>query len=126
MNEQENFLTVNQKSLLDIAIWTKYLAWIALAFNIIIAIFVIIKYPIEAQRWQAISSSYPVNASFKDLFMSAPVYYFVDIVSSVASPIVSGAIFYVVLKGISLGLNMIVETNINVMDIDRQGGKNEF
>jgi hypothetical protein len=39
-----------------------------------------------------------------------------------AAAILSGATFYVVLKGISLGLNMIVETDVNYREVKNQGG----
>jgi hypothetical protein len=48
-----------------------------------------------------------------------------DVIFQTARTFLQGAIFYLVLKGIALGLDMIVETDINYRDSKVEGEQNE-
>jgi hypothetical protein len=125
MDEQGDFFTPQQERLYNIATWARYLAWGSLFYYIIRAILVIVQYQVDLQRWQLIAVSPPSVVNLGDLFTFDPIYYSIDMASEMASAILSGAIFYVVLKGIYLGLNMIVETDVNYREVKNQGGNNE-
>ncbi|HEX2997721.1 MAG TPA: hypothetical protein VHP14_23060 [Anaerolineales bacterium] len=105
MTEQEEFFEPNHKRLLSIATWAKYLAWVALVIYTLWAILtVFISFsnngnPIQpsAGLWEEFKSAINVGITF-----------------------LRGVIYYLVLKGISLGLNMIVETDINYRDREQE------
>jgi len=110
MSKEEEFFSPKHNQLLTLAVWAKYLAWAALIYFIV---------------WAAANLSanyYGILSNYRN--MSEPVYSFTDLVRlhpgqvskiifEAVSILVKGAIYFVVLKGISLGLNMIVETDIN-------------
>ncbi|HMB21570.1 MAG: hypothetical protein ACM33V_15330 [Chloroflexota bacterium] len=113
MNEQEEFFEPKHKRLLSIATWAKYLAWVALVVYILNAGLQIIQYqnlfshsPTPMSGWQFLLKNEPFQA-FKS-------------VTDVAATVLRGIIYYLVLKGISLGLNMIVETDINYRDREQE------
>jgi hypothetical protein len=53
------------------------------------------------------------------LFSQAPIY-ILDVALQMVRVLVEGAIYYLILKGIALGLNMVVETDINYRDKSAQ------
>ena len=55
------------------------------------------------------------------LFSQEPIY-ILDISLQIARILIQGAVYYLVLKGVALGLNMIVETDINYRDKSIEGG----
>ena len=125
MNEREVFFTPQHERLLNIAVWAKYLAWGTLIYYVLRAVLVVIQYQADLQRMYLLNSSSPSIVSLRDLFTFDPVYYSIDMASDMAAAILSGAIFYVVLRGISLGLSMIVETDVNYREAKNQGENNE-
>jgi hypothetical protein len=56
------------------------------------------------------------------LFSQKPIY-ILDVSLQMARVLMEGAIYYLVLKGLALGLNMIVETDINYRDKSIEEGK---
>jgi hypothetical protein len=102
MSEQEEFLSPKHKRLLNIAIWAKYLAWFVLAIYILSAMLVIPQDMAFFQRFEGSSDYWRIVAG--DV---------IDIGSSILKNLLAGAIYFVVLRGISVGLSMIVETDIN-------------
>lgn len=120
MNEQEEFLSPQQSKLINFAIWANYLAWIVLIFYIIYALLT----PLFSQRYyqqMLMTSSSPNFQSFSDAISENPFYYLTDIFSDVIIVLLRGFVFYVVLKGVSLGSYMIVETDINYRENENQG-----
>lgn len=105
MNEQDYFSS-NHNRLLTIATWAKYLAWIVLAFYLILAVLQFFQYQ------NFLNSSGQLPTDIWDYFKNNPFDAFRLAVNILIS-ILRGVIFYLVLKGLSLGLNMIVETDIN-------------
>lgn len=111
--EEESFLSPKHSQLLNIAIWAKYLAWIVFVIYIIQTGSVIILKQIQSQQIQASMGSPMTSGEYWDHVLEEPVMYVVDVLSDMVFIFVRGAAFYVALKGISLGLYMIVETDIN-------------
>jgi hypothetical protein len=106
MSEQEEFLSPKHKRLLNIAIWAKYLAWFVLAIYILSAMLVIPQDMAFFQRFEGSSDYWRIVAGDR-------LGYVIDIGSSILKNLLAGAIYFVVLRGISVGLSMIVETDIN-------------
>jgi hypothetical protein len=55
------------------------------------------------------------------LFSQEPIY-ILDVLLQIARVFLQGAVYYLVLKGIALGLDMIVETDINYREKDVEEG----
>jgi hypothetical protein len=119
MNEQVDFFSSKHKQLLDIATWAKYLAWVALVVFFVAAI------------TNPIGKINMFNAEFGT--MGQPVMGFIGFLKTFpdeglkllfesTSIFMNGIVYYLVLKGISLGLNMIVETDVNYREKENQGG----
>ena len=121
MNEQEReyILTENQDRLLSLAGWAKNLAWVALILYIVLAILVIPQDMIFHQRINSINLN-SGSLDYWDQMSLYPLHSLITISTNTLNNLLSGAIYYVVLKGISLGLYMIVETDINYTDRERQ------
>jgi hypothetical protein len=120
VNEQEDFLSPAHKRLLDIAIWAKHLAWIVLVVYIFLAALVVVQDQINFQRMQsAFGTSQSLYQGYWDAVREKPIYYLIDVGSDMVSTAFKGIIYYVILKGISLGLYMIVETDINYREIEQ-------
>ena len=115
MNEQEDFFSEKHNRLLKIATWAKYLAWVVLFVYIILAIG---RY-VQEQTNQLLHGAIPGRyTDFTSLLNQNPLFasvLFVDILSL----FLKGITYFLVLKGISLGLNMIVETDINYREQKR-------
>lgn len=119
MNEREEFFSPKHKQLLSIALWAKYLAWIALVAFIFVAI---TNYfgTINIFNAQFISTGQSIK-DFIGLFKMFPDEAIKLLFKSI-SILVQGIVYFLALKGISLGLNMIVETDINYREKENQGG----
>jgi hypothetical protein len=107
MNEEE-FFSPNHNRLLGIALWAKYLAWVVLVIYILWGLLQIFQHQtflignsqIQHDIW-----------SLEEL----------EFTVSMATVLLRGVIYYLVLKGIFLGLNMIVETDINYRERQKAG-----
>ncbi len=115
MTEQEDFFSPNHKRLLSLAVWAKYLAWVALVVYILSAILQISQYPIVR------NNRFELQPNLWE-FLSANPFESFRLGLNLLTTALGGIIFYLVLKGISLGLNMIVETDINYREQEKQGG----
>ena len=110
MKEKENFFTIEHDKLFNIAWWAKNLAWIVIIIYILSACGQIIQFQNSANL-SATLNNQPVQSSTQTL-TSNPL----DTVRlgvNMSATILKGIVYYLVLKGISLGINMIVETNMN-------------
>jgi len=118
MNEKEEFFSSNHKRLLNIATWTSYMAWIVLVFYILHALGTYSQEQHTAMFTNVIPTHY---SNFVELLKHNPLYassLFVEIFSVV----LKGVVYFLVLKGISFGLNMIVETDINYREQKKSEG----
>ena len=113
MNEQEEFFSPKHKQLLNVATWTKYLAWVVLVIFALNAVGIFFKNQV------IYVNSFAQDASFTAILKSQPVIA-IKIILDVLSTFLKGVIYYFVLKGTSLGLNMIVETDINYREQKQQ------
>jgi len=121
MSRQEEFLSPEHGKLLNIAIWAKYLAWVVLAIYVFQTGFVIIQRQANSQQMQAVIGDPISSQEYWDRALDKPIYYLIDIGSDMIYIFLKGVIFYIVLKGISLGLYMIVETDVNCREKENQG-----
>ena len=113
MTDQQEFFSPKHKQLLSIATWSRYLAWVVLVVYILWAIATFINY-----------STMVPGVYFKNFFQlwGENPSLVINALFAVASTILRGVIAFVVLKAVSLGLNMIVETDINYREKENQRG----
>lgn len=121
MNEKEVFFTKNQDRLLSIAGWAKNLAWIVLIIYIINTGLVVVQKQLYYEQLNSWSLTSGNAKGYWDVVFEEPFYYFVDIGADMVSVLLRGFIYYVILKGISLGLYMILETDINYREQKENG-----
>ena len=121
MSEQEEFLSPEHNKLLNFAIWAKYLAWVVLVIYVFQTGFVIIQRQVNSQQMQAVIGDPISSQEYWDRALDIPIYYLIDIGSDMIYIFLKGVIFYIVLKGISLGLYMIVETDVNYRKQENHG-----
>lgn len=116
-----DFFSENHKRLLDMATWAKYLAWVALAVGVLGMASSVI------QNWNSYQLSHMMGApgqatdGLLALLRRNP-WFALDVFLEMVKALFGGVFYFVVLKGISLGLNMIVETDINYRERKNQGG----
>ena len=116
MDEQDDFFTPQHERLLNIATWAKNLAWVALVVAFILPF---ARY-IEVQNlYNYQQSVFGQNIGFADAIKNDPMYGF-SVFTDTLDKFLSGFIYFLVLRGIALGLNMIVETDINYRE--QKGG----
>lgn len=115
MNEQEDFFSSNHKRLLNIATWAKYVAWGILAIYLLLVTIQIIQVIRMQDNENVIGQT---SQSFLTILSSDPLHAF-RLIITIAATLLRGVVYYLVLKGVSLGLNMIVETDINYRDQKR-------
>ena len=118
MKEQEDFFSRNHLRLLNIAWWSKHIAWVALVIIILSAGARVLEFQ-NTENFRAVMSN-QVPQRLMNILIEEPLKAF-ELGISVATIILRGVIYYLVLKGISLGLNMIVETDINYKQGGQQG-----
>jgi hypothetical protein len=123
MSEQEEFFSPKHKQLLDIATWAKYIAWVVLIAYIIRTSLVPLLSQASYKQMQSSMGTFQSSFDFWDVVREDPLYYLIDIGSDMVITLLRGVVFYVVLKGISLGLNMIVETDINYREQKEYGSE---
>lgn len=104
MTEQEEFFSPDHKRLLSIALWAKYLAWVVPIVYILWMV-LLISQDLSNIGGQSQPNVWLLERSRMGL--------------NLATTLLRGAIYYLVLKGVSLGLNMIVETDINYREQER-------
>ena len=102
MNEEKDLFLPSHKRLLNIATWAQHIAWVVLVAYILLAGTEIIRFQNNIEASQNFGGSLPNDPL--DIFR---------LVINMAALVLKGIVYYLVLKGISLGLNMIIETDIN-------------
>jgi hypothetical protein len=109
VHEQEGFFSPKHAKLLNTATWAKYLAWIALLFAFLtpFAKYVEIR---NIYQYQAIMAGQ--QSDFANQLLNNTVYG-LSVLTEILDSFLTGFIYFLVSRGISLGLNMIVETDIN-------------
>lgn len=110
MNEEDAFFIPQHERLLNIATWAKYLACV------VIVVYILMTFGTYFQE-QNYFMYYRGNFNqtyrdFMDLLIHSPSFGF-SVFIEMIGVFLRGIVYFLVLKGISLGLNMIVETDIN-------------
>ena len=116
MQEQKDFFSKNHSRLLGFARWSKNVAWAVLVVYILNAAGAYYQEQYNHMLTGAIPSRY---ANFVEMLARNPVYTF-SLFVEIASVFLKGVVYFLVLKGISLGLNMIVETELNYMNYEKR------
>jgi hypothetical protein len=125
MEEQADFFSPKHKRLLSIATWARYLAWATLILTIISVGFgAVLQFLTELRQAQTMISPSQDFLEFTGLIKGDP-YFWIDILLDTIQGIFRAVIYYIALTGISLGLNMIVETDINYRERKVMEGNNE-
>ena len=119
MKVKDNFFSPSHKRLLNIATWAKYLAWIVL----IIHIFSVIGTFFQEQNYYTLYGTQ--GGQFLDFshMLRKNLSYSFSLLIELTNVFSTGVVYFLLLKGISLGLNMIVETDINYRERREQKGK---
>lgn len=115
MSKQEEFFSKSHKHLLNVATWAKYLAWVVL----VVYIFMPFGQYVQEQNYYAYSRISGAPSEFIDLLIDRPLFG-ISIFMEIAGIFLKGVVSFLVLKGISLGVTMIVETDINYRE--KRGG----
>jgi hypothetical protein len=105
-----DFFSSKHKKLLRISTWANILAWIALIVYALITLMTILEI-----RY-ALLSLPPYQGPPNQIFLGVDLGYLeivLRLISRVLSACYPGIVFWLVLKGISVGLEMIAETDIN-------------
>jgi hypothetical protein len=117
MDKRDEFFTQQHKRLLNIATWSKYLAWVIL---VVYFFWAIGTYFQEQNYFLYYRGNFnQTYRDFMDLLRDTPSYGF-SVFIELVGVFLKGVVYFLVLKGISLGLNMIVETDINYRE--QKGG----
>ena len=114
----EEFITKKHGRLMNIASVANTFAWIALGSQILYM----------WSRFVQLQNSYMIQTmttgfgqpNFMEMLSQNPLYTF-SLIVDLAGIFLRGVVYWLVLKGISLGLNMIVETDLNY----KEGVSNE-
>jgi hypothetical protein len=119
MKEQEDYFSPNHNRLLSIASWAKYLAWVVL---IVYVLWAIGAYFQEQNMYLNYGQGIP-GQTYLDFFIYLTNFPSIglSVLVRIIGTVLQGVVYYLVLKGISLGLNMIVETDINYRDRRQKG-----
>lgn len=112
METQDEFFSRKHKQLLSIATWAKYLAWVIL----IVYVF----YTLGTYTQEQVYYSFNRGTGFQipnfNDYMASNLTYKISVFIELLGIFLKGILYFLILKGISLGLNMIVETDINYRD----------
>ena len=118
MDEQEDFFSDNHNRLLNIAYSAKNIAWIVLVIYLLYGVGTFFIEQSNQMIYRGFPNSYVL---FTDMLAKNPVYA-LSLFTQIISILLRGVIYFLVLKSISLGLNMIVETDINYRETNKEGG----
>jgi len=114
----EGFITKKHGRLMNIASIANVFAWIALGFQVLYM----------GGRFIQLQNSYMMQTmstgfgqpNFMEMLSKNPTYTF-SLIVDLANIFIHGVVYWLVLKGISVGLYMVVETNLNY----KEGVSNE-
>jgi hypothetical protein len=118
MEEQEGFFSQNHNQLLNIAIWAKYLAWVVLVVYILWAIGTYFQEQNYFLYYRMAGNQIQYR-DFIDMLRRVPSYGF-SVFIGMIGVLLKGIVYFLVLKGIALGLDMIIETDINYREAQNE------
>ncbi len=117
MNEQKSFFSDKHNQLLNIAYTAKNIAWIVLVVYILYGIGTFYIEQANQMYYQGLPNSYLFFVGM----LRSNIIYAISLLAQIVSIFLRGIIYFLILKAISLGLNMIVETDINYRDARKEG-----
>jgi hypothetical protein len=117
MEAKEDFFSPNHDRLLNIAWWAKQVAWIVLVAYILWVGVQILTLILAKDSGNFAG---PTSQSLATMLRDDPLEA-LKRVTNMGTLLLRGIVYYLVLKGTSLGINMIVETDINYRDQDQEG-----
>jgi hypothetical protein len=112
-NTAEDFFTKKHARLVNIASAANTFAWLALVFQILYMGARFFQYQ-TSYTMQNLTSGFG-QPDFMNMLSQNPLYTF-GLVVDLANILLRAVIWWLALKGISLGLYMVVETNLNYKD----------
>lgn len=112
-DEGDLHLTPQQKRLWDIADWAKYLAWLALFVFFVYALMQLPAYFGRQYRIAAMVGAVPESSW--QLLVGDPAGT-LALAANMLATATRGVVYFVVLKGVSLGLRMVLETSLNAQE----------
>jgi hypothetical protein len=118
MDGQEDFFSENHNRLLNIAWWAKNMAWLVLLAYVLWVGIQVIRLVLAKDDGNFFG---PTLQSLATMLRDSPLDAFEGMINITTTPL-KGLVYFVVLKGISLGLNMMVETDVNY----REGKRGEM
>ena len=118
MNEQGDYFSPKHDRLLSIATWAKYLAWIVLVIHFLWAGAAYIQEQNYFMSYRALGNQIQYQ-DFMDFLQAVPSYG-LSLLIEIVGVFLRGVVYFLVLQGISLGLNMIVETDLNYREREAQ------
>jgi hypothetical protein len=117
VDEHKDFFSDNHNRLLNIAYSAKNIAWIVLVVYILYGIGAFYIEQTNQLFYMGLPNSY---IFFADMLSKNPIYA-LGLLAKIISVFLRGIIYFLILKAISLGLNMIVETDINYRQARKEG-----
>lgn len=113
MEGQRPYLTKDHERLLNYAVWSKYLAWAVLAIFCVGSVLVFIgEVNLTSMQFQALGQQSP---KWDWIIQHQPTLVLNWGLAALRT-FFQGLVYFLVLKGISLGLSMIAETDVNYRD----------
>jgi hypothetical protein len=113
MEQPAGFFSLNHKRLLSIATWAKYLAWVVL----IVYIFYSFSTYQQEEIYYGMNHGLGIQEPTFYEYLTTHLDYGFCVGIKLLGVFLKGIVYFLSLKGISLGLNMIVETDINRRDM---------
>ena len=104
----EQFFSKKHQSLYNVAKWANIFSWVTLAFFVLVLALNIYS---SSSQFNAQYASYTGGTFFQYLIATPEA--LIQYLANWLLSLFKGIVFFLVLKGVSLGLNMIVETDLN-------------
>jgi hypothetical protein len=114
MKEQDSLFSKKHATLWRISMWANGLAPIVIFIFILLAFDQIFQYNTVART--------QYQTDLLGLISREPIY-ILDVLLQMARVFLQGVVYYVTLKGVALGLDMLVETDINYRENKKEGDK---
>ena len=104
----EQFFSEKHQSLYTVARWANIFSWVILAFFVLVLAINIYS---SSNQFNAQYASYTGSTFFQYLLATPEA--LIQYLANWLLSLFKGIVFFLVLKSVSLGLNMIVETDLN-------------
>lgn len=121
MESQENIFLPKHITLINFSVWTNAFAYICLFLTTLLI--APIGFVINVGEWigQNYRNLIPTNIAEVFTSMMNDPFLLITVIGDLLTNLLGGAFYFVVLRGISLGLNILVETDVNYRLSSEQG-----